>query len=116
MFKYSHKIPPLPEYATEKLSYEEQSAFARAKITEKDAVLGWFLRTRIMTPGRLGDRELNAEQQRRVDELAEEWRTEDFGDDEDGVPPQSAIACIEVATVEPPDDATGDPPNIMARV
>ena len=75
-FQYSHAIPPLPSYITENLTLEEQRTFARAKMVEDDAVLGYVLRTKILPPARIGDCDSEAEYKCRVEEEAEQWSIE----------------------------------------
>jgi hypothetical protein len=66
--QYDHSIPAMPTWVTEKLNFEEQGALSRAKATGDEAVLTRLM-SKLLGPGRVQDRQMEAEDARLVKEI-----------------------------------------------
>jgi hypothetical protein len=83
--QFRHYIPPMPAFITDNLTHEEQRALSRAKASNEVAVGGRILFDRLMAPGypgKIGDRELDAEDKRRAEEAESPWSLEVPAEDE----------------------------------
>ncbi|KAI4934214.1 hypothetical protein J4E85_002070 [Alternaria conjuncta] len=83
--QFRHYIPPLPAFITDNLDHEEQRAVSRAKASDDVAVGGRILFDKLLAPGypgRIGDRELDAEDERRAEEDKMLWSLSDADDEE----------------------------------
>jgi len=83
--QFRHHIPPLPAFITDNLDHEEQRAVSRAKASDDVAVGGRILFDKLLAPGypgRIGDRELDVEDERRAEEDKMLWSLTDPDDEE----------------------------------
>jgi hypothetical protein len=83
--QFRHYIPPMPGFITDNLTHEEQRAISRAKASDDVEVGGRILFDKLLAPGypgKIGDRELEAEERRRTEEEKMRWSLETPDDEE----------------------------------